>query len=152
MKPYSAKLARLLAEAAEHRARGASWELVAAKVGRHPATCRRWPSLYPEVWRRHLQAAERQLLAEASAEAMAMMRQLLRSEDEKVRRDAACALVTLRQRQCEREGRAAGDDRDGLPDSPERLDDAELRTIAEELWPEADRPDAGASGGAAQPG
>src|SRR5262249_10805461 len=136
MNSPSAELARLLADAAEQKARGASWESVAAKVGRRPATCRRWPPRYPEAWCRHLQVAERRLLSEAGAEAVTVMRRLLRSEDVKVCRDVACALVTLRERQREREERAAAD-RDRLPDSPERLNDVELHAIADGLWQDA---------------
>lgn len=86
----------LLTHAAELRAAGLSWEAVAAKVGRSAETARRWPSTYPDRWQALLQAAERRLVCEAGAESVLILRQLLRSNDEKVRRDAARLLVNLR--------------------------------------------------------
>src|SRR5436190_20429259 len=95
MTPPHADLARLVARAAELRAAGASWDAVAAAVGRAADTCRRWPHSHPRLWRRAYRAAARQKLAEAGAEGLAMLRSSLRSEDEKVRRDAAKALARL---------------------------------------------------------
>jgi hypothetical protein len=86
----------LLAQAAELRAGGLNWEAVAAKVGRAADTVRRWPTLYPDRWQAVLHAAERRLVSEAGAESVLVLRQLLRSDDEKVRRDAARFLVYLR--------------------------------------------------------
>ena len=86
----------LLARAAELRAGGLSWEAVAAKIGRAADTVRRWPTQYPDRWQAVLHAAERRLVSEAGAESVLVLRQLLRSDDEKVRRDAARFLVYLR--------------------------------------------------------
>src|SRR5262245_50016611 len=91
-----AETARLLATAAELKAGGASWEAVAAKVGRTAATCRRWPTLYPDDWQRLFRDAERQLVVDAGAEAVLVLRALLRAADDKVRRDVARTLVGLR--------------------------------------------------------
>src|SRR5690349_12071206 len=98
MNRISAHLLRLLAAAAERKAGGASWEQVAAHVGRRTATCRRWPALYPAEWRRLFREAERRLFADAGAEGVLALRALLRSEDEKVRRDAARVLVGVLER------------------------------------------------------
>jgi hypothetical protein len=86
----------VLARAAELRAAGLSWETVAARLHVPAETAREWPTLYPTEWQSALHAAERRLVAEASAESVLILRQLLRSEDEKVRRDAAKFLVDLR--------------------------------------------------------
>jgi hypothetical protein len=98
MKPPPDKLLPLLTAAAELKAAGASWAAVAAGVGRSPETVRRWPALYPHAWRRLLHDAERQLLTEVAAESVTTLRKMLRSEDEKVRRDAARILLTARNR------------------------------------------------------
>lgn len=85
-----------LAEAAALRAAGCSWESVAASVGRAADTVRKWPKTQPERWAAALADAERTVVVEASSEAVLILRQLLRSDDDKVRRDAARALLDLR--------------------------------------------------------
>src|SRR5437763_156586 len=85
-----------LARAAELRAGGASWEAVAEVVRRAADTVRQWPARYPDRWQAALRAAERKQACEATAEAVLVLRKLLRSEDEKVARDAARALIDLR--------------------------------------------------------
>lgn len=86
----------LLSHAAELRAGGLGWDAVAAKVGRAADTVRKWPALYPDRWAAALRDAERRLVGEAGAESVLVLRSLLRSDDEKVRRDAARFLLTLR--------------------------------------------------------
>jgi hypothetical protein len=154
-----AETARLLAAAAELKAAGASWEAVAAKVGRSPDTCRRWPALYPDEWRRLFRAAEQQLIIEAGAEAVLVLRALLRAEDDKVRRDVARTLVALRSQLRELEAKAAAtaptDDRGRCAEYLEGMDDAAVGAITDELRPAAE-PGRGAGpaagGGAAGPG
>jgi hypothetical protein len=85
-----------LREAAELRVGGHSWEAVGDKLGRSPETCRHWPLTYSEQWQALYHAAEERLINEAGAEAVLVLRQLLRSEDEKVRRDVAKLLATMR--------------------------------------------------------
>ena len=89
MKPPPDKLLPLLTTAAELKVAGASWAAVAQRVGRSPDTVRRWPALYPDAWQRLVCYAERQLHADVGAESVTTLRQMLRSEDEKIRRDAA---------------------------------------------------------------
>ena len=86
----------VLARAAELRAAGSNWEVVAAKLHRAAETVRKWPALYPTEWQAALRTTERRLVFEAGAESVLILRQLLRSEDEKVRRDAAKFLIDLR--------------------------------------------------------
>jgi hypothetical protein len=86
----------VLARAAELRASGLSWDTVAARLLCPADAAREWPALYPTAWQAALLAAERRLVAEASAESVLILWQLLRSDDEKVRRDAAKFLVDLR--------------------------------------------------------
>lgn len=86
----------VLARAADLRAAGLSWDTVAARLLRPADEVRAWPTLYATEWRTALHAAERRLVGEASAESVLILRQLLRSQDEKVRRDAAKFLVDLR--------------------------------------------------------
>lgn len=86
----------LIAKAAELRASGSSWDVVAAGVGRAADTVRRWPALYPGPWQKAFRAAERQFVAEATAEAVLILRKHLRSDDEKISQDAAQRLIQLR--------------------------------------------------------
>jgi hypothetical protein len=137
MTPSSA-LARLLVRAAELRAGGTAWEMVAATVGRSVATCRRWPRKYPDLWRRAYGAAMRENLAGGGAEGLRMLRSLLRLKDEKIRRDAAKALATLlvRARRSRRSGRPAAE-ADPLTAVAQVLTDDQLRALvaAAEIMP-----------------
>ncbi len=118
----------VLAEAAELRAAGSGWDAVARKVGRSADAARRWPALYPDRWAAALRDAERRLLAEAGAESVLILRQLLRSEDEKIRRDAARFLIDLRielarleQKATDAGAKAADDDGDAPDPDARRL-------------------------------
>src|SRR5262245_61386261 len=95
MNSTRAYLARLLARAAELRAGGNSWEQVAATLGRSAATCRRWPQKYPDIWRRAYVSAARDRIAEGGAEGLLVLREMLRSKDEKIRQTAARTLAGL---------------------------------------------------------
>jgi hypothetical protein len=85
-----------LARAALLRAAGCSWETVAAQLDRPLDSVQKWPEKVPERWQLALADAERRVVTEATAEAVLVLRQLLRAEDEKVRRDAARFLLDLR--------------------------------------------------------
>ncbi|HEY1377642.1 MAG TPA: phage terminase large subunit [Gemmataceae bacterium] len=89
MSAPSTDIARLLAAAADLRAAGASWDAVADRLHRSPDTCRRWPARFPAVWADLYRQAERRQAAEARAEATNILRNQLRHEDDKARRDAA---------------------------------------------------------------
>jgi hypothetical protein len=104
----------LLARAADLRAAGAAWDAVARALNRAAATVRKWPELYRTRWRAALHAADERLVAETTAEAVHVLRRLLRSADEKIQRDAAKLLVDLRA------GRPAA----AAPTSPEPASDA----------------------------
>src|SRR4051794_29755622 len=132
MNPIPAALARLVAVAAELKAGGVSWDQVASRVGRHPATCRRWTSRYADEWRRLFRAAQIRLLAEAGSEGMLELRRLLRSEDEKVRRDAARDLIAHweRLRAAEDPPGTPADDKGRVLAFLEGLDHVEIRALA----------------------
>jgi hypothetical protein len=131
MNQPSEELLPLIELAVQQRAAGSSWDAVAAKVGHDAQTCRGWPAAYPDVWRRLYRQAERHVLAEAGAEAVAVLRTLLRSKGEKTPL-AACALLL----------KSRGDDRDP-PEGPaddaiapfvahlKELDDAQLDALVE---------------------
>ncbi|MFO0796992.1 MAG: hypothetical protein U0804_05905 [Gemmataceae bacterium] len=85
-----------LARAAQLRAAGCSWESVAAQLGKTVETVLKWPETYADRWPPLLADAEKRVAVEAGAEATLVLRQLLRAEDEKVRRDAARFLLELR--------------------------------------------------------
>jgi hypothetical protein len=88
----------LVARAAELRAGGASWDAVAAKLRRSANTVSRWPSLYPDAWAAELRRAADRFAADAAAEAVLVLRSLLRSDDDKIKRDAGRLLLRLRPR------------------------------------------------------
>lgn len=88
--------AELIARAAELRAAGSSWEVVAREVNRTPATVRRWPTLFARQWEPAFNAAEKAVVAEVAAESVLTLRKQLRSGDEKAGRDAAQKLIQYR--------------------------------------------------------
>ncbi len=130
----------LLAQAAELRAGGNSWEIVAEKVGRTPQTVRRWPEAYPEKWAAALRAAESQLLSEATAESVHTLRRQLRSSDEKSSREAAQKLISFRVALGKKPGKSKRKrvakprtDAARLVAYLEGLSDAELEALANDL-------------------
>ena len=98
MNASSPELLDLLTHAAELRAAGNSWEAVGRRVGRHPDTCRHWTTTYPDLWRQLFQAAREAPSMETDAEARLILRELLRSENEKTRLAAAQKLLQPRPR------------------------------------------------------
>ena len=88
-----AETRRLLAAAAALRVAGASWEAVAERLGRSDQTCRNWPtkSKFRSLWRELYAAAEKEYKEEIANEARCVLRGQLRTENNKVKRDAAKA-------------------------------------------------------------
>ena len=86
--PPSPTVESMIQVAAEMRAAGSNWESVGTKVGRRPETCRRWPAIHPELWKRHFRAAATQFAEDCATEARVFLRMLARSQDEKVRLQA----------------------------------------------------------------
>lgn len=131
------KLRPVVAKAAGLRAGGASWEVIAAQLKRRPDTVRRWPDDYPDFWRRAFAAAEHRQVADAGAEAVLVLRQLLRAKDEKVRRDVARTLTALRAGRLKRPRRPrpekAPGDADRIAAYLEALDDAQVHALIAEL-------------------
>src|SRR4029079_13469960 len=83
----------LLRTAAEMRAGGASWPAVGKAVGRSAATVGRWPCFYAARAGEYLAEASTDLLNEAAAEALLVLRRQLRSKSELVSKDAAGKIV-----------------------------------------------------------
>lgn len=82
--------------AADLRAAGVSWEAIASALKRNPDTCRQWPRTHAEAWRRLSRLAELEAARGAWAEARAVLRQLLRSNEDKSRLSAAAQLLKPR--------------------------------------------------------
>jgi transposase len=91
MKP-SAKRRAQLQQAAEWHAGGLNWDAIAAKLNVRSETVRAWAEQCSD-WPALVQQAERQQAQSARNEALTVLRQLLRSADDKVRRDAAKHLL-----------------------------------------------------------
>jgi hypothetical protein len=89
METPSPKLLASITLAAELRAAGNSWVKVAEQVKRGAETCRQWPRLYPELWRRLYREAIGQRTAEAAVEAQLYLRRLVRHEDPRISLRAA---------------------------------------------------------------
>ncbi len=120
------------------RANGASWPAVAAELGVKEATARGWPAKHPDVWRAAARAANRQVLAEATAEAVLTLRRQLRSEDDKASRDAATKLVQFAGRAARVRPKAAGkaaaaNGSAGVAAFLDGLNDAELDAVIAEV-------------------
>ena len=87
---------RVLARVAELRAQGTTWPAVAARLGKREETVRKWPRKYPDRWLAAMLVAERRQALDSGAEAVLVLRTLLRSDDPKAQRDAAKQLIGLR--------------------------------------------------------
>jgi hypothetical protein len=75
------------------RAGGASWPAVGKAVGRSAATVGRWPCFYAARWAEYLAEASTDLLNEAAAESLLVLRRQLRSKSELASRDAAGKII-----------------------------------------------------------
>jgi len=91
----NAKISRLLELAAEQRASGVGWKAIAESTQRSMTIWEQWLIVYRDVWDRMLRAAEARAFRDAGAEALQVLRTLLRSKDEKIRRDVGRTLATL---------------------------------------------------------
>ncbi len=109
--------------AAQARAAGSGWEAVAKLVGRSAHTVRKWPHAYPDRWAAALRTAERTAIDSAAAESVLILRDLLRSEDDKVRVQAAWRLVYQRLEQHKIELKAAAQRPPEPPSDAHRLAD-----------------------------
>jgi hypothetical protein len=87
---------KLMAQVAELRAAGLSWEAISTTVHLPASELEEWPRLYRGKWNRHVSAAERQLIALATYEAVVALRCQLRGKDQKGSREAAHKLIQLR--------------------------------------------------------
>jgi hypothetical protein len=94
----SAALTKRLKVTAELRAGGVSWARIGAKLKRRPATCRHWTWRYRVDWAAIYAAAIAERDDQSEAESIGSLRELLRSKDEMMRRDAARYLLALLQR------------------------------------------------------
>jgi hypothetical protein len=86
----------VLARAAELRAEGSAWKYVGEAVGRSPETVRRWPQVFPDLWAAAVRAAQRRVIDDAADEAVCVLRQLIRTDDPKIRHQAAWHLIYQR--------------------------------------------------------
>ena len=98
----------LLVRAAEARAEGNCWKVVAETVKRSEETVRKWPVRYPDRWDAALRVAARRTIDDAAAEGTFVLRNLVRvGEDDEVRRKAAWHLIYQRLEVAKLEAQAA---------------------------------------------
>src|SRR6266568_8269785 len=69
MNQPSAELLERLRTAAELRAAGMGWDVVAARVGAKAGTCSRWPSRHRDLWRALMREALRLTAQDSAIEA-----------------------------------------------------------------------------------
>jgi len=117
MLPKKPHLFDLVVKAADLRARGVSWAAVAAKVGRKVDTVEEWPKRYADVWKQALAEGRLAAASETASEGGAVLRLLLRSNDEKIKRDAVRLSLEFEARALERTQPAAERDAEDTPDS-----------------------------------
>lgn len=86
----------MLEEVAESRASGMTWEAAAGKTNWSVSTIKTWPRKYPDRWAAAYRRAELRFSRDSCAHSIVILRNLLVSEDEKSRRDAARILVQHR--------------------------------------------------------
>src|SRR5262245_40205253 len=84
----SHNMTALLTVAAEMRAVGFPWEIVADKVHRRPRTVQKWPTRFRDEWTDLSREAQRKRFTETSNEAHSLLKNLMRSDDPKVQQRA----------------------------------------------------------------
>jgi hypothetical protein len=89
----TSRLMELMTQAAHLRSQGLSWEAIAARLGRTARTCQSWQRLHPAIWKRLWQEATKDRDAGGDAEARLVLRNILRSADNKSRLSAAQHLL-----------------------------------------------------------
>lgn len=93
MKRLSDFMANQMKEAAEYRVAGLSWEAIAGKMDRAVQTLKTYPRDYPSFWKEMIEQARQAIAAEAADEAVHVLRNQLRTDDEKIKLDAAKKLI-----------------------------------------------------------
>lgn len=89
----TAQIRTLLQKAALLRAGGATWAKVAKACRRKEATCRHWPSEYPDEWAGAYEQARAEVIEDAHAEALVVMRGLLRDDNKAIKQRAAHSVL-----------------------------------------------------------
>lgn len=87
------QITALLQKAALLRAGGATWAKVAKECHRQEKTCRDWPRNFPDEWAAAYEAARAEVIEDAHAEALIVMRGLLRSDAEAIKQRAAHSVL-----------------------------------------------------------
>jgi hypothetical protein len=80
-------------QAAELRMAGFTWDQISDKLERSVDNVRKWPARYRSFWDEICARIRREQIDGAGDEARNVLRHLLRSDDEEVRKDAAKKLV-----------------------------------------------------------
>jgi hypothetical protein len=144
MSELSAALAKRMKAAAELRAAGVAWARIAEKLNCRPGACRNWKWRYRVVWAEIYAAALAERDDESEAESIRGLRELLRSKEETMRRDAARYLLALLQRR-QRQLRSEAP----IPGSIEKFDDESVQRFLSALDLECDPVAGGAESGSA---
>jgi Homeodomain-like domain len=87
------RIARAIERAAQLRATGMGYLEIARELGRPVNTVRNWSYTYRDHWNQLMATHQQGVTTDAYSEALASLRVLLRSDDERIRRDAAKAIL-----------------------------------------------------------
>jgi phytoene dehydrogenase-like protein len=124
------KLMRAIAKAAELRTFGLNWEQIGDKLHRSADTVRKWPSVYRDYWQQLVNGSRSERDDEAGDEALAVLRSLLRSENDKIRLNSAKLLLKLREEtKTNAAATAKASEWDAFMEHLEGLSDDDLRTF-----------------------
>src|SRR4051794_2933473 len=103
MKSPTERTRRDMELAAELRAAGAPWDVVAEKLGRKPFVMQRWGKFFPQEWERLLREAEERYGRDGHNESRFELRRMLRHKSSRVRLAAADKLTKLRLAELDRQ-------------------------------------------------
>jgi hypothetical protein len=133
------RLLKKIDQAAGLRAAGHSWAVVAEKTGETADRCEAWSTRFPRVWGRRLRWHLRQRVVDGLAEAVSVLRVLVRDADKRLRRPAAVGLLQVyaalrrNRRRRERPREAPDSAALRLAAFASNLGDGELTALVEEL-------------------
>ncbi len=92
----SVRMQRAIHRAADMKAAGSSWEMIAAELQRTVQRVKKWPRVYAIEWQELFGKFEKQFLEEAAAESVLALRKQLRVEAPLVSVQAAEKLIRYR--------------------------------------------------------
>ena len=94
----ASNLEDLVRTAAQLRASGLGWRAIAATVRRKESTVKGWPRAFAHHWKKYYEQSVHEVREEACTEAIAMLRNNLRSDDLRAQSKAIELAIDSRKR------------------------------------------------------